>query len=184
MRRGMSASIEGSGGLPARGSTVIGSPGDPRGSRTRARRPRGIAFGQPRSSGDGVRVKSGVRVQGLATIRRTAAAAALLAGCAREPSPNRTEPPDVGAPAPPAPALSHFSVPLEYDVTAVLRLVDEAVPRTFGSMDSVHAVNGDDRKHYAFEATRGPFTAFATGREMHLRATFAYQARGYFKPKL
>ena len=131
-----------------------------------------------------MRVKSGVRVQGLATIRRTAAAVLLLAGCAREPSPNRTEPPAVGAPAPPAPVLSHFSVPLEYDVTAVLRLVDQTVPRTFGSMDSVHAVNGDERKHYAFEATRGPFTAFATGREMHLRATFAYQARGYFKPKL
>ena len=48
------------------------------------------------------------------------------------------------------------------------------MPRTFGSMDSVRSINGDARKHYAFEATRGPFTAFATGREMHLRATFAY----------
>jgi len=90
----------------------------------------------------------------------------------------------VGAPAPSAPALSRFSVPLEYDVTAVLRLVDQVVPRTFGSMDSVRAVNGDSRKHYAFEATRGPFTAFATGREMHLRATFAYRARGFYKPPI
>ena len=44
-------------------------------------------------------------------------------------------------------------------------------------MDTVRTVNGDDRPHYAFEATRGPFTAFASGREMHLRATFAYRAR-------
>jgi hypothetical protein len=66
----------------------------------------------------------------------------------------------------------------------VLRLVEQVVPATFGSMDSVRAVDGDARKHYAFEATRGPFTAFATGREMHLRATFAYEARGYFKPRL
>ena len=75
-------------------------------------------------------------------------------------------------------------MPLEYDVTAVLRLVEQAVPRTFGSMDSVRSINGDARKHYAFEATRGPFTAFASGREMHLRATFAYEARGYYKPRL
>lgn len=105
---------------------------------------------------------------------------ALLA-CSREAPSTKTEPPDLGAPAPSAPALSRFSVPLEYDVTAVLRLVDQVVPKTFGSMDSIRAINGDSRKHYAFEATRGPFTAFATGREMHLRATFAYRARGYYK---
>ena len=124
-----------------------------------------------------------MRVRGLATVRGTAAGVLLLAGCAREPSPTRTEPPDVGAPAPAAAALSRFSVPLEYDVTAVLRVVEQAVPRTLGSMDSVRVLNGDDRKHYAFEATRGPFTAFALGREMHLRATIAYQARGYYKPR-
>src|SRR5436190_22320741 len=181
----MLASIEGSGGLPARGSTVIGSPGDPRGSRTRACRPRGIALGQPRFSGDGVASESGVRVRGMATVRGAAVGIFLLTGCAREPAPRtRNEPPDVGAPAPSAAALSRFSVPLEYDVTAVLRLVEQAVPRTFGSMDSVRSINDDARKHYAFEATRGPFTAFASGREMHLRATFAYQARGYYKPRL
>jgi hypothetical protein len=105
-----------------------------------------------------------------------------LFACSRETPSTKTEPPDVGAPPPSAPALSRFSVPLEYDITAVLRLVDEVVPRTFGSMDSIRAVNGNSRRRYAFEATRGPFTAFATGREMHLRATFAYRARGYYKP--
>jgi hypothetical protein len=107
-----------------------------------------------------------------------------LVACAPEAPSTKSAPPDVGAPAPSAPALSRFSVPLEYDVTAVLRLVDQVVPKTFGSMDSVRAINGDSHKHYAFEATRGPFTAFATGREMHLRATFAYRARGYYKPPI
>ncbi len=107
-----------------------------------------------------------------------------MLACSREAPSTKSAPPDVGAPPPSAPALSRFSVPLEYDVTAVLRLVDQVVPRTFGSMDSVRTVNGDDRKHYAFEATRGPFTAFASGREIHLRATFAYRARGYYKPPL
>jgi len=107
----------------------------------------------------------------------------LAVACSREAPSTKSAPPDLGAPPPSAPELSRFSVPLEYDVTAVLRLVDQVVPTTFGSMDSVRTVNGDERKHYAFEATRGPFTAFATGREMHLRATFAYRARGYFKPR-
>jgi hypothetical protein len=128
--------------------------------------------------------ESGVRVRGLATVRGTAVVLLVLAGCAREPENTRTAPPDVGAPPPAAVSLSRFSVPLEYDVTAVLRLVEQAVPRTFGSMDSVRSMNDDPRKHYAFEATRGPFTAFALGREMHLRATIAYQARGYYKPRL
>jgi hypothetical protein len=121
----------------------------------------------------------------LATTRGAAALCLLfLAGCAREAPSTKSAPPDVGAPAPSAAALSRFSVPLEYDVTAVLRLVDQVVPKTFGSMDSVRRVNGDDRKHYAFEAIRGPFTAFADGQEMHLRATFAYRARGFYKPPL
>ena len=108
---------------------------------------------------------------------------ALLACTSDTPAP-RTELQSDGAPAPSAPALSRFSVPLEYDVTAVLRLVDSIVPRTFGSMNEVRNVNGDSRKRYAFEATRGRFTAFASGREMHLRATFAYRARGYYKPPI
>ena len=121
----------------------------------------------------------------LATTRRVLALLLLpLLACSREAPSTKSAPPDLGAPPPSAPALSRFSVPLEYDVTAVLRLVDQVVPKTFGSMDSVRSVNGDSRKHYAFEATRGPFTAFASGREMHLRATFAYRARGYYKPPL
>ena len=110
--------------------------------------------------------------------------AALLSCTSDAPAPKTAQPPDFEAPAPSAPQLSRFSVPLEYDVTAVLRLVDSIVPRTFGSMDDRRIVNGDSRKHYAFEATRGRFTTFASGSEVHLRATFAYQARGYYKPPI
>jgi hypothetical protein len=110
---------------------------------------------------------------------------AALLSCSKDaPSPKPAAPADFEVPAPSAPPVSRFSVPLEYDVTAVLRLVDSIVPRTFGSMDEVRSVNGDSRKHYAFEATRGRFTAFASGSEMHLRATFAYQARGFYKPPI
>jgi len=86
------------------------------------------------------------------------------------------------APPPPPAERSRFSVPLEYDFTAVLRVVERVVPPTFGSMDSVHMVGDDSRRHYAFEADRGPFTAFASGSLLHLRATLAYTARGFYKP--
>lgn len=77
--------------------------------------------------------------------------------------------------------VSRINVPLTYDITHVLGVVERAVPWQFGSMDSVHEVGNDGSRHYAFEAKRGPFTAFATGSEFHLRATLAYEARGYYK---
>lgn len=110
-------------------------------------------------------------------------AALLLAACTRETPGVRVDASDIAAaPPPPPPAVSRFSVPLAYDFSPILRVVEEAVPKTFGSMDSVRTVGSDSRKHYAFEARRGKFTTFAEGRELHLRATLAYTARGYYKP--
>lgn len=86
------------------------------------------------------------------------------------------------APPPPPAERSRFSVPLDYDFSAVLNVVERVVPPTFGSMDSVHMVGDDTHRHYAFEADRGPFIAFAEGRMLHLKATLAYTARGFFKP--
>jgi hypothetical protein len=87
-----------------------------------------------------------------------------------------------GAPPPPAAEASRFSVPLDYDFTAVLRVVEHAVPARFGSLDSVRMVGNDDHRHYAFVADRSGFNAFADGRLMHLRSTLEYSARGFFKP--
>jgi hypothetical protein len=84
-------------------------------------------------------------------------------------------------PAPPR-TLSRFDVPLAYDFSPILPVVEHAVPRTFGSLDSVHVVGTDERKHYAFVATRNAFTMFAHGPNVHLRTTLSYQARGFYKP--
>ena len=117
--------------------------------------------------------------------RSLSAAAALVllgASCARETPATATIPPIGGAPPPPAAALSRFSVPLAYDFSGMLAVVERAVPRTLGSLDSVRTIGTDTRRHYAFEAHRGKFAAFAQGRELHLRATVAYEARGFYKP--
>ena len=112
----------------------------------------------------------------------TLGVAALVMACTREAPSTLPAPPDVAAPAPAPAQASRLSVPLEYDFTAVLRLVEQVVPTRFGSIDSVKQVGDNDRRHYAFEATRGPFTAFADGNLLHLRSTIAYQARGFIKP--
>jgi len=90
----------------------------------------------------------------------------------------------VAARAPAAPTLSRFDVPLAYDFTDVLRTVERVVPSTFGSLSDVKRAGDGDRTHYAYVATRGPFTAFAHGTEVHLRTTLSYTVRAYYKPPI
>ena len=113
--------------------------------------------------------------------------ASLVAACGRErpaDAPALRELTAAALEAPPVPAatLSRFGVPLDYDFTPVLAVVERAVPATFGSLDTRHQLGDDRRKHYAYEATRGPFTTFVVGSEVHLRTTLSYAARGYYDP--
>ncbi|MGI9089972.1 MAG: DUF4403 family protein [Gemmatimonadaceae bacterium] len=110
-------------------------------------------------------------------------AAGSLAACNRDAAKQPSEAVLDVAPAPPPLPLSSFNAPIDYDFTPVLSIVERAVPQTFGSLDSLHTVGGDNGKHYAYEATRGPFTAFAEGSLLHLRSTISYAARGYYKPR-
>jgi hypothetical protein len=110
--------------------------------------------------------------------------AASLAGC-RADSTARTAPdlPE-SAPPPPRAELSRFSVPLSYDFSTILPVIERVVPTTFGSIDSVRQVGSDDHRHYAFQAERGPFVAYADGDLVHLRAELSYEARGFYKPPI
>jgi len=111
-----------------------------------------------------------------------AASAMVAVGCGGDRSPEPSAVPLSRAPVPPPLPLSRFDVPLDYDLTPVLRMVERAVPRTFGSLDSVKREDG--RRSYAYVVTRGRFTGFVRGGEVHLRSTFTYAARGFYKPPL
>jgi hypothetical protein len=113
----------------------------------------------------------------------TALAAVCVAGTGCQPGGSRS-PADLADldPPPPPQTLSRFNVPIQYDFTPVMTTVERVVPKTFGSLDSVKQVPDDPRRHYAFEATRTPFTAFVVGSQVHLRTTLSYAARGYYKP--
>jgi hypothetical protein len=108
---------------------------------------------------------------------------ALLQGCRPERPASLPTPQLDSLPAPPPLAVSRFNVPLAYDYTPVLALVERVVPSQFGSLDSVHMVGNDENRHYSYEARRGPFVAFVSAGQVHLRATLSYAARGYFKPR-
>jgi hypothetical protein len=126
-----------------------------------------------------------VRATHRALLGAGAALAAVLSGaCDRKGGPSVADTTIAPAPAPPAIPLSRFNVPLEYDFTTVLGVVERAVPKKFGSIDSVRQVGDDSRRHYAFEAVRDPFTAYAEGELLHLRATLSYRVRGYYKPMI
>lgn len=121
--------------------------------------------------------------------RWTGTAACLLVllgvyGCRRDQPEASSTPTLDSLPTPPPVALSRFNIPLVYDYTPVLALVEHVVPRQFGDIDSIHMVGDDENRHYAYEARRGPFTTFVRDHEVHLRATLSYAARGYFKPRL
>lgn len=107
----------------------------------------------------------------------------LLQACRTERPATASSPQLDSLPTPPPLALSRFNIPLIYDYTPVLAVVERVVPKTFGSIDSVHMVGDDENRHYAYEARRGPFTTFVRGDQVHLRATLSYAARGYFKPR-
>jgi len=105
----------------------------------------------------------------------------LLSAC-RSPKPASEDTAIGSLPPPPDIPVSRFNVPLDYDFTSILGVVERAVPKQFGSIDSVHQVGDDTRRHYAFEAVRDQFKAYAEGNLMHLRATLSYKVRGFYKP--
>src|SRR3954468_17876452 len=111
--------------------------------------------------------------------RRVALGLVFVVGCRRAPADHRAEVP-IGSPAPAPAEVSQFSAPLIYDFDPVLRVVERVVPTTFGSLDSVHQIANDERRHYSFDAERGPFTAQARDSLVYLRATLRYAARGYY----
>jgi hypothetical protein len=116
---------------------------------------------------------------------RSIAALALALGAACNPASKPPGDPFAATEPPPPPqTLSRFTVPLDYDFTPVMATVEREVPKTFGSLKEIHPFPNDPRKRYAFEAVRGPFTAFVVGSQVHLRTTLSYAARGYYNPRL
>jgi hypothetical protein len=92
-------------------------------------------------------------------------------------------PPALSADTDTLPSLptSTLDIPLTYDLAPVVRALEGAVPKKFGSIDERHAVDGQPRMHVAFEATRNPFQVSLDGQTAHLTAIINYAGKGWYK---
>lgn len=110
--------------------------------------------------------------------------AALLAivGCDRRLD-IEAPPPALTADTDTLPSLptSTLDIPLTYDLAPVVRALEGAVPKRFGSIDERHSVSGQPRMHVAFEATRDPFQVSLDGQTAHLTAIIHYAGKGWYK---
>lgn len=98
---------------------------------------------------------------------------------------------DIDAPAPrvsadidtlPSLPTSTLDIPLTYDLSPVVKALNEAVPNRFGNITERHEVKGQPRMHVAFEATRDPFRVSLNGQTAHLTAIIHYAGKGWYKP--
>jgi hypothetical protein len=108
----------------------------------------------------------------------------LLAGCERKP--------DVEAPAPammadadtlPTLPTSTLDIPLTYDLTPIVRALENAVPRRFGDID-VRRKTANPRMEIAWEASRDPFSVSLDGQTARLGAVVHYKGRGFYNPRV
>ena len=118
------------------------------------------------------------------TLRVSLALVSLLAvaGCDRKLD-IEAPPPAMMADIDTLPSLptSTLDIPLTYDLSPVVRALENAVPKSFGSIDERHEVKGQPRMHVAFEATRDPFQVSLDGQTAHLTAVLHYAGKGWYK---
>ncbi len=95
----------------------------------------------------------------------------------RAPSPDTEE--DVTLePLPPA----ILGAPIVYDLGAILRDLEDAVPSTFGNLEERVPHPDRDRVHFAFDAERSPFEAEMRGDTARLTAVVTWRARAWYDP--
>jgi uncharacterized protein DUF4403 len=111
----------------------------------------------------------------------------LLAASACEPSL------DVSAPPPAMMAdtdtlsalpSSTLDIPLTYDLTPVVRALENAVDKKFGDINERHAIPGHSRVQVAFEGVRDPFQVSLDGQTARLTTVIHYKGRGWYDAPL
>jgi hypothetical protein len=80
------------------------------------------------------------------------------------------------------PAL--LSAPVVYDLAAVIRDLEEAVPRTFGDLEERQPHPEHDRVSVAFEVEREPFEAVLVGDTARISTVLTYAGRAWYDPPL
>jgi len=102
-------------------------------------------------------------------------------------------PPRISAPAPelqvddaspPPLPTSTLTVPIVADLSSILEKLEQAIPRTRGSLDERKSVEDNDRLEVAFALERGPFEAELQGDIAHLQSVIEYRGRVWYDPPI
>jgi hypothetical protein len=75
---------------------------------------------------------------------------------------------------PPASPLSTISVPLDIPVGVLADLLEDAVPRSFGTSDSMRTIPRDGRTRVSIALERGPFSVQVNGDRARIETTIGY----------
>jgi hypothetical protein len=106
----------------------------------------------------------------------------------RQDSPTRVEAPapEVVDRDPELPELppARLAAPVVYDLSAVIRELEEAIPRSFGHLEERKAHPEHDRVEVAFRAERSPFLAEINGNLARISTTVSYAGRAWYDPPL
>lgn len=119
--------------------------------------------------------KGGLRAPGRAPL--VALLVLPLVGCSDggriDPAPPVARLDDV---APPEPPLSRLDVPVTIPLATLVNLLEEAVPRRFGTLERFHELEGRSAS-IAYDLERTPFRASLAGNLARLETTIGYRVR-------
>lgn len=79
---------------------------------------------------------------------------------------------------------SSLNVPVSYDLTPIIRQLEDIVPRAYGSLDRRVGLESNERASVAFELSRTPFQVSLVGDVVRLSSVISYKARGWYDSAL
>lgn len=91
---------------------------------------------------------------------------------------------DLDSERPPRLPPTSVEVPVTFDVSSALELLEQALPRHFGDIDKRTSVPGKKRMSFAYEVNREPFAADFRNDTIYLSSTIRYQGKGWYDPPI
>jgi hypothetical protein len=82
---------------------------------------------------------------------------------------------------PPDPPLSTINVPLDIPIGVLADLIERAVPRSYGTLDSMLTIPRDGRASVMAALERGPFRVTLDGQDARIETTIGYALRVLYR---
>ncbi len=73
---------------------------------------------------------------------------------------------------------------IRYDLGPAIASLEQAVPRSFGDIETRIQAGNNKRAHFAFEAERTPFRISIDGQRVAISGEIEYEGRGWYRPPI